>query len=264
MIYNQKWSGARIHNGIKSELFGVEVPGNIQYDYAQANGFRDVYFADGCKQFDALEGDEWEYSARLNYERKCDERVWFVSLGIDYKFTVYLNGEELYENEGMFSPVELDLTDKLTGDDTLTVRSLRFVTVGIGTRGFLSRDYTEIHTSKQGTMDTSENARSATNSARICRLPTSAFSLIAVCHAVLFSRTISEIRYMRAMKRISSLTRLSSGGATARESLLFIPIVLLMINVHLKERWDLGAQDFYVISERLKLEAFPSAATMLP
>ena len=122
MIFNQKWLGARITNGIKGESFSAEVPGNIQYDYAVAKGFRDVYFADGCRQFDALEGDEWEYSTELSYDRKSDERVWFVSLGIDYKYKVYLNGVELCEREGMFSPLELDVTDYLTGDDILAVR----------------------------------------------------------------------------------------------------------------------------------------------
>jgi len=122
MIFNQNWSGVRIHKGIRGESFCAEVPGNIQYDYAVANNFKDVYFADGCRQFDALEGDEWEYSTKLNYSQNKGESVWFVSRGIDYKFKISLNGEEIYENEGMFSPIELDLTDKLIGDDILTVR----------------------------------------------------------------------------------------------------------------------------------------------
>lgn len=122
MIFNQKWLGARIHNGIKEEYFDAEVPGNIQYDYALANNFKDIYYADGCRQFDDLEGDEWEYSTTLSFDKKPGESVWFVSQGIDYKFKIFLNGEELYENEGMFSNIELDLTEKLIGNDVLSVR----------------------------------------------------------------------------------------------------------------------------------------------
>ncbi len=122
MIFKQKWSGVRIHNGLVGESFSAEVPGNIQYDYSVANNFRDVYFADGCRQFDALEGDEWEYCTTLSFDKKFGESVWFVSRGIDYKYKIFLNSEEIYENEGMFSPIKLDLTDKLTGDDTLAVR----------------------------------------------------------------------------------------------------------------------------------------------
>jgi len=122
MIFNQNWSGVRIQSGVREEGFFAEVPGNIQYDYAVAKGFRDVYFADGCRQFEALEDDEWEYSAKLTYGKESGERVWFVSRGIDYKYRIFLNGDEIYGGEGMFSPVELDLTERLIGDDTLTVR----------------------------------------------------------------------------------------------------------------------------------------------
>jgi len=116
MIFNQNWSGVRIQSGVREEGFFAEVPGNIQYDYAVAKGFRDVYFADGCRQFEALEDDEWEYSAKLTYGKESGERVWFVSRGIDYKYRIFLNGDEIYGGEGMFSPVELDLTERLIGE----------------------------------------------------------------------------------------------------------------------------------------------------
>jgi Skp family chaperone for outer membrane proteins len=39
MIFQQKWLGARIHAGEVSPWFDATVPGNIQEDYAKANGF---------------------------------------------------------------------------------------------------------------------------------------------------------------------------------------------------------------------------------
>lgn len=51
MIFTQKWFGYRVNNGIKSSPFKVEVPGNIQYDYGVNNGFNDLYFNDGCRQY---------------------------------------------------------------------------------------------------------------------------------------------------------------------------------------------------------------------
>ena len=122
MIFSQDWLGYRIHNGVKSEPFKVEVPGNIQYDYGVANNFKDVYYNDGCRQYEVLENDEWEYSATLNYQKNDGEKVFFVSKGIDYKYQIFLNGVEIYKNEGMFSPVEIDLTSSLTGSDVLTVK----------------------------------------------------------------------------------------------------------------------------------------------
>ena len=120
MIFEQKWLGARItENG--EEVFVASVPGNIQNDYAKAKGFRDVMYGDGCRQFEPLEGDEWEYRARLDYRTEENERVFFVSRGIDYRYRIDLNGRAVYEHEGVFKPVEVDLTGLLRGDDTLCV-----------------------------------------------------------------------------------------------------------------------------------------------
>ena len=122
MIFHQTWKGVRIHDGKESNSFPVEVPGNIQYDYGVANGFSDPYIGNGCLQYEPLENDEWEYRAKLSYKKADGETVWFISQGIDYKYQISLNGEVIYKNEGMFAPVELDLTNKLTGDDLLTIR----------------------------------------------------------------------------------------------------------------------------------------------
>ena len=122
MIFHQNWQGCRIVNGVFGEKFKAEVPGNIQYDYGVANNFKDVYYADGCRQYEALEDDAWEYSTSLEYTRAEGERIYFVSKGIDYKYEIFLNGEKIYANEGMYTPVELDITDKLYGDDILAVR----------------------------------------------------------------------------------------------------------------------------------------------
>ena len=120
MIFRQNWQGIRLTDH-GEESFPATVPGNIQADYAAAKGFRDVAFADGCKQFEALENDAWEYRARLSCTAGQDERVWFVSLGIDYKYDVFLNGDRIYGYEGIFKPFELDLTDRLTGNDEIRI-----------------------------------------------------------------------------------------------------------------------------------------------
>ncbi|MBQ7669966.1 MAG: hypothetical protein IJS45_04510 [Clostridia bacterium] len=119
MIYRQNWVGRRCS---EKDTFPARVPGNIQYDYAVSHGFKDVMRADNYKEYLQLEDDEWEYSAKLDYVRRDKERVYFVSLGIDYSYDVLLNGGIIYSYEGMFRPFELDLTDRLIGDDVLTVR----------------------------------------------------------------------------------------------------------------------------------------------
>ena len=121
MRFDQIWQGRNCSEA-KDALFPATVPGNIQYDFGVARNFTDVQFADGYKQYVPYEDDAWEYRTTLRYEKKADERVFFVSRGIDYRYDILLNGEKLYSYEGMFRAAEVDLTDRLTGkDDQLTV-----------------------------------------------------------------------------------------------------------------------------------------------
>lgn len=121
MKFYQNFEG-RNCNPERNAWFPATVPGNIQKDYADANGFSDVQYADNYKQFLPLENDHWEYRTTLRYDAKKDERVFFVSEGISYKYDVLLNGEVLFSYEGMFRGFEVELTEKLTGkDDVLTV-----------------------------------------------------------------------------------------------------------------------------------------------
>lgn len=121
MKFYQTWQGRNCSEPAGCS-FPASVPGNIQYDYGVAHGFADVQFADNYKQYLPLEDDDWEYCATLDYRKKEGERVFFVSGGIDYRYDILLNGEKIDSYEGMFRPVELELTDRLKGrDDILTV-----------------------------------------------------------------------------------------------------------------------------------------------
>ena len=124
MIFNQQWTGYRITDGIRDGGFFARVPGNIQYDYAVSHNFADVMYNDGCRQFEALENDTWEYRAPLQFERKDGERVFFVSHGIDYKYEIDVDGEILAAGEGAFTPVCLDVT-KFSGKKVRQVKKLR-------------------------------------------------------------------------------------------------------------------------------------------
>ena len=121
MRFDQKWTGIRIRNGERNEEFAATVPGNIQYDYGEYVGFGDPMYGENCTKYEALENDSWAYMTKLSYDRKEGESIWFVSGGVDYKYEVLLNHEKIYSYEGMFKPFELDITEKLTGDDELCV-----------------------------------------------------------------------------------------------------------------------------------------------
>ena len=76
-------------------------------------------YSDNYKMYEELENDFWEYRTCLSYTQNDGESVWFVSLGIDYRYDILLNGEIIYSYEGLYTPVELDLTERLCGEDTL-------------------------------------------------------------------------------------------------------------------------------------------------
>lgn len=121
MIYLQNWQGARIHEGITSEWFPVTVPGNIQEAYGAAMGFPDVNFGDNCKLYEALEDDGWLYRAQISCDVEPGQRVFFVTKGIEYEYEVRLGGKRLAYHEGMFSPLELDITEELENSRTLEI-----------------------------------------------------------------------------------------------------------------------------------------------
>ena len=122
MKFCQNWAGVRIDADGNTERFVATVPGNIQKDYGMYKNFGDVFYADNCEKFRTVENDTWEYRTVLSYERKPEERVFFVSRGIDYKYEIELNGNKIYAYEGMFAPVEIDISDMLVGNDELCVR----------------------------------------------------------------------------------------------------------------------------------------------
>ena len=122
MIFTQQWIGYRIVDGVREKGFSATVPGNIQYDYAVAHDFPDVMHGANCRLFEGLENNTWEYRTVLQFEKHEGERVYFVSHGIDYRYDILLNGRTLLSREGIFTPVDLDLTDELVGHDELCVR----------------------------------------------------------------------------------------------------------------------------------------------
>jgi len=101
--------------------FAAEVPGNIQWDYAKAFGLEQFAYADGVEAFQKIEDWSWKYTAQLSYEAACDDRIVFVAEGIDYEFEILLDGVCIHTQEGMYTSVELDITDRVQPGSLLEV-----------------------------------------------------------------------------------------------------------------------------------------------
>lgn len=120
MKFYQKWVGC-FEDG-KNEFFDVSVPGNIQNDYALYKNYGDVNYGYNCEKYKWMEEFSCIYKAELNYQLAEGQRLYFVSKGIDYEYEIFLNGNSLYSHEGMFSPVEIDITDFLEETNILEVK----------------------------------------------------------------------------------------------------------------------------------------------
>lgn len=95
--------------------FPASVPGNIQLDLIRAHPeiAGDLNVGLEYRKMLPLEPFTWFYTTTLDVVPGPGEKLWFVTEGIDYLWSLLLNGEVFYEHEGMFSRVELCLTDLL-------------------------------------------------------------------------------------------------------------------------------------------------------
>ena len=99
------------------------VPGAVQLDIAKSENYAPYYYAEHWKDYSWMEDNYYSY--RTNFKNpglQASERLYFISEGIDYQFEIYLNGEKIFEQEGMFTPVSFDLTSRLKENNTLIIK----------------------------------------------------------------------------------------------------------------------------------------------
>ena len=98
------------------------VPGAVQLDWARAEGWGDPHFGENWRAYKWMEDVYWVYRTTLDLDGiAAGQRVFFCCEGVDYRFQVRLAGEVLHEHEGMFTPVELELTGRARSGDVLEV-----------------------------------------------------------------------------------------------------------------------------------------------
>ena len=91
-------------------MIPAQVPGAVQADYARANNWPPFYQGLNYKMYYGLEDLYWMYTAPLNFTLSDNEIASVKFLGIDYKYQIRVDGEVLFEDEGMFSHVRVDVT----------------------------------------------------------------------------------------------------------------------------------------------------------
>lgn len=104
-----------------AEWYPARVPGSVQQDYAAAKGWPPFYQGTEYTRYAFAEDVWWHYKTPLFFECDAKERAFLHFEGIDYRYTIQLNGEVLCRGEGMFTPVELEVTPYAGKPATLEV-----------------------------------------------------------------------------------------------------------------------------------------------
>ena len=109
-------------NILPEKYVPASVPGNAQLDWAKAENYPDYHFSDNFKLFDWMEDVYWKYSAKIKKPAiKDNERIYFVSKGIDYEFEILLDGCLILHQEGMFTPVNIDITGAISEESSIDI-----------------------------------------------------------------------------------------------------------------------------------------------
>ena len=105
------------------KFFPATVPGATQLDIARAMKYGDYRQSDNYTLYKWMEDCYFIYRTRFHSpEISREEQVRFVSKGIDYRFEIKLNDKVIWSQEGMFTPVDIDITGEIQDENTLEIK----------------------------------------------------------------------------------------------------------------------------------------------
>ena len=104
-----------------TKFIPAKVPGAVQLDIANYESYPSLYFADNYKQYSWMEDNFYTYKTNFNKPDLSGKRLFFHSKGIDYQFDIYLNDSLIHKQEGMFTYVDIDITDLLQKQNELKI-----------------------------------------------------------------------------------------------------------------------------------------------
>ena len=118
---------------IPENFIPAVVPGAVQLDWAAAQNWPAIeYQTEYPVRYDTrnvpiavdyewMEDVYWLYRTEIKTTSLNGQRLYFVCGGIDYRFQVRLNNQILCDQEGMFTPLDIDITDTAKPGDSLEV-----------------------------------------------------------------------------------------------------------------------------------------------
>ena len=113
-----------------SDCLPAKVPGDVFTSLMEAGRIPDPYIDMNSKEVQWVDDRAWLYMTEFEYEKVSGKRLWLQLTGLDYKSRIDFNGQTLVpHHEGMFSRVDLDVTEHLDQDGT---QELRIIFFGMG------------------------------------------------------------------------------------------------------------------------------------
>jgi beta-mannosidase len=116
------------------EFFPAIVPGAVQLDWAAEHHWPPIEYQTNypvrydqrnvpiAKDYEWMEDVYWLYRTTLDFPLPADDEIlYFVCGGVDYQFQVRINNRLIFEQEGMFTPINIDLSDKAQPGDRFEI-----------------------------------------------------------------------------------------------------------------------------------------------
>jgi len=113
-ITSWKVAWKRYADGMLSPWVTARVPGAVQLDWMTAQGKSEYWKGSNLSEHEWMEDVTWVYRSNVRIPVGGEASTYLVFQGIDYYFSIMIDGETVGGGEGMFSPVRIDVT-RFTG-----------------------------------------------------------------------------------------------------------------------------------------------------
>lgn len=104
----------------KSRWLPAQVPGDVHLDLKKAGIISDPFYGIESDHCTWIEEKDWWYRTTFSLpefaQMKKRHRVYILFNGLDTFATIYLNGEKIDSHHNMFTPLKIDITDKIKNE----------------------------------------------------------------------------------------------------------------------------------------------------
>lgn len=107
---NWKLGYTETADGIPSEYLPARVPSDVQLVWKEAKGLPDWNYGRNYLEYKWMEDVFWHYETAVEVEDKTGKTPILRFGGIDYRYTIYVDGNVEADSEGMYTPVYIDMT----------------------------------------------------------------------------------------------------------------------------------------------------------